>query len=152
MSALGPSCLRRWALCRPHRLLNNHHQAMTCNTTTKPRQWEKSEELAALKELAEALGPDSYLGPWLADALPWLADQLRCDYFPQKARAMAEEAARVRAEACCDAIAIRQSAQLEARRLVDGCHELKEKAAVEAEQIKGRAWEALRLAMKELER
>jgi hypothetical protein len=120
-------------------------------TTTKPRQWEKSEELAAIKELADCLGPDSYLGPWLADALPWLADQLRCDYFPQKAREMVEEAARVRAEACCDAIAMRQTAQLEARRLMESCHELKDKAAAEAEEIKGRAWEALRQAMKQLE-
>lgn len=122
------------------------------STTTRT----KAEELAAVRALAEQLGPSSYLGPWLADALPWLEDQLRCDYFPQRARAMAEEAARVKAEACCDAIATRQSAQLEARRLLEGtsaqAEQLKAQAEAEAERIRGRAWQAIRLAMKELER
>lgn len=76
---------------------------MTTTTRTK------AEELAAVRALAEQLGPTSYLGPWLADALPWLEDQLRCDYIPQRARAMAEEAARIRAEAACDAVAMRQA-------------------------------------------
>jgi hypothetical protein len=121
-------------------------------TTTTPT---KADELAAVEALAAQLGPNSYLGPWLRDALPWLADQLRCDYTPQRAREMAEEAARVRAEACCDAIAMRQSAQLEARRLLEGAsshtEELKAKAEAEADRIRGRAWQAIRLAMKELE-
>jgi hypothetical protein len=122
-------------------------------TTTTPT---KAEELAAVRALADQLGPNSYLGPWLSDALPWLADQLRCDYMPQRARAMAEEAARVKAKACCDAIAIRQTAQLEARRLLEGtsatAEQLKAKAETEADRIRGRAWQAVRLAMKELER
>jgi hypothetical protein len=115
----------------------------------------KAQELAAVRALAEQLGSASYLGPWLADALPWLEDQLRCDYFPQRARAMAEEAARVKAEACCDAIAIRQTAQLEARRLLEGtttqAKQLKTQAEADADRIRGRAWQAIRLAMKELE-
>lgn len=122
------------------------------NTTTPT----KAEELAAVRALADQLGPGSYLGPWLSDALPWLADQLRCDYMPQRARAMAEEAARVRSEAACDAIAIRQTAQLEARRLLEAtsttAEQLKAKAETEADRIRGRAWQAVRLAMKELER
>lgn len=121
-------------------------------TTTRT----KAEELAAVRALAEQLGPNSYLGPWLADALPWLEDQLRCDYFPQRARAMAEEAARVKAEACCDAIAIRQTAQLEARRLLEGtsaqAEQLKAQAEAEAERIRGRVWNAIRQATRELER
>ena len=32
----------------------------------------KAEELSALRRLAEELGPNSYLGPWLQDALPYL--------------------------------------------------------------------------------
>ena len=122
------------------------------STTTRT----KAEELAAVQALAEQLGPSSYLGPWLIDALPWLEDQLRCDYIPQRARAMAEEAARVKAEACCDAIAMRQSAQLEARRLLEGtsaqAEQLRAQAEAEAERIRDRAWQAIRLAMKELER
>jgi hypothetical protein len=123
------------------------------NTTTTPT---KVEEFAAVRALADQLGAHSYLGPWLSDALPWLADQLRCDYLPQRARAMAEEAARVRSEACCDAIAIRQTAQLEARRLLEGtattAEQLKAKAEAEADRIRGRAWQAIRLAVQELER
>lgn len=115
----------------------------------------KAEELAAVRALAQQLGPLSYLGPWLTDALPWLEDQLRCDYTPQRARAMAEEAARVRAEAACDAIAMRQSAQLEARRLLENtsahAEQLKAQAEAEADRIRGRAWQAIRLAVKELE-
>ncbi|MCP9940986.1 hypothetical protein KBY70_01025 [Cyanobium sp. ATX 6E8] len=122
------------------------------STTTTPT---KADELAAVEALAAQLGPSSYLGPWLRDALPWLADQLRCDYTPQRARAMAEEAARVRAEACCDAIAIRQAAQLDARRLLEGtsaqAEQLKAQAEADADRIRGRAWQAIRLAMKELE-
>ncbi len=86
-------------------------------TATATSSRTKAEELAAVRAPAEQLGPSSYLGPWLTDALPWLADQLRCDYMPQCSRAMAEEAARVKAKACCDAIAKRQAAQLDARRL-----------------------------------
>ena len=115
-------------------------------TTTTPT---KADELAAVEALAAQLGPNSYLGPWLRDALPWLADQLRCDYTPQRAREMAEDAARVRAEACCDAIAMRQSAQLEGAS--SHTEELKAKAEAEADRIRGRAWQAIRLAMKELE-
>lgn len=125
---------------------------MTATTTTHT----KAEELAALRALAQRLGPSSYLGPWLTDALPWLEDQLRCDYMPQRARAMAEEAARIRAEAACDAVAMRQSAQLEARRLLEGvskkADEITRAAQESAEATRGRAWDALRLALKELER
>jgi len=111
----------------------------------------KAEELAAVQQLAEHLGPDSYLGPWLADALPWLADQLASDLIPQPASQLQQQAARAKAEACCDAIAIRQAASLEARQLLERCHQQQEKAASEVEQIKGRAWDALRQAMKTLE-
>jgi hypothetical protein len=118
------------------------------NTTATPT---KTEELAALQALASQLGPHSYLGPWLRDALPWLADQLRSDLAPQQAQAMVEEAARLRADACTDAIAIRQRAHNEARAITDQATSWADKRTEEVSRITGRAWEALRLAQKELE-
>jgi hypothetical protein len=69
---------------------------------------------------------------------------------------MAEEAARVKAEACCDAI--RHAAD----RTAGGpppaggrqhqAEQLKAQAEAEADNIRGRAWNAIRLATKELER
>jgi len=117
-------------------------------TTTTPT---KAEELAAVLALADQLGPHSYLGPWLRDALPWLADQLRSDLVPQRAQAMTEEAARLRADACADAIAIRQRAHNEARAITDQATSWADKRTEEVSRITGRAWEALRLAQKELE-
>jgi len=118
-------------------------------TTTTPT---KAEELAAVRALADQLGPNSYLGPWLRDALPWLADQLQSDYAPQRAQTMTQEAARLRADACTDAIAIRQRAHNEARQIVDQGIEQANKRLEEISRITSRAWDALRLAQKELER
>ena len=43
----------------------------------------KTEELAALQQLIDQLGPDTYLGPWLADAFDHLAADIRADMAPQ---------------------------------------------------------------------
>ena len=119
-------------------------------TTTTAKT--KTEELAAVRALADQLGPNSYLGPWQRDALPWLADQLRCDLMPQRAQTMVEEAARLRADACTDAIAIRNQAHNEARQTREEVEAWAGKRTEEVSAITGRAWDALRLAMKELER
>lgn len=111
----------------------------------------KAEELAAVRALADRLGPESYLGPWLADALPWLADQLRADLYPQGAQQMTEEASRFRADACIDAIAIRNQAQADARRVTDEVNAWADRQREEIEALRGRAWEALRSAQKQLE-
>ena len=122
------------------------------NTTTART---KDQELAALQQLAADMGPNSYLGPWLMDAYPWLADQLRSDYMPQRARAMAEEAARVRAAAYDTAAAIRKEAREQAA--ADREQGRKEAAALiaaaqnEADRIKGNAWQAIRRAMQAVE-
>ncbi len=42
----------------------------------------KADEIAAIKQIVQQLGRDSYLGPWLQDALPYLADTLRSDIPP----------------------------------------------------------------------
>lgn len=41
----------------------------------------KAQEIEIIKAAAEKLGPDSYLGPWLAEQLPALEMDLRADCF-----------------------------------------------------------------------
>lgn len=115
----------------------------------------KAEELAAVAALAEQLGPHSYLGPWLRDALPWLRDQIERDYLPQRARAMAEEAARVKAAAYSTADTIRQEASDRARQTIEAATEqarqITREAEADADRIRGTAWQALRQATRALE-
>jgi hypothetical protein len=48
----------------------------------------KQSEIDALRDLATRLGPESYIGPWIMDALPWIADQIRSDMPLQTAADM----------------------------------------------------------------
>ena len=111
----------------------------------------KADELAAVSRLATQLGPDSYLGPWLQDALPYLTDSLRSDIPPISALQLYEQATEDRLLG----FVARQKAQLEARELLDSTRvkadELLRQEAAEADQITSRAWQAVRLALKELE-
>ena len=115
----------------------------------------KAHELGAVAALAEQLGPNSYLGPWLRDALPWLADQIHRDYLPQHAREMAEEAARVKAAAYSAADTIRQEAADRARQTIEAAAEqaqrIKREAEADADRIRGTAWQALRQDTRALE-
>lgn len=116
---------------------------------TKPLT--KAEELSSISHLATELGPDSYLGPWLQDALPYLTDCLRADIPPISALQLHEQAAEDRLLG----FVARQKAQLEARELLDSTRaktdELLRHATAQADQITSRAWQAVRLALKELE-
>jgi cell division septum initiation protein DivIVA len=111
----------------------------------------KADELSALRRLAEQLGPHSYLGPWLQDALPHLSDSLRSDIHPISARQLHQQAT----ADCVLGLMTMQQAQTEARELLDSARhkadELHQKATAEAERITGNAWQALRHAMKSLE-
>lgn len=111
----------------------------------------KAEELSALRRLAEQLGPHSYLGPWLQDALPYLSDSLRSDINPISALQLYQEAADDRVQG----LLTRQQAQIEARELLDSARQkadvLLQQALADAERITSCAWQAIRLAMKELE-
>lgn len=111
----------------------------------------KSDELTAVRILAEQLGPDSYLGPWLQGALPYLEDSLITDIYPVPALQLHQQAAADRIQGLLS----KQNAQAEARDIMESAHkkadELLQQARVEADRITGRAWQALRLAMKELE-
>jgi hypothetical protein len=111
----------------------------------------KANELSALSRLAEQLGPHSYLGPWLQDALPYLSDSLRSDIYPISARQLHQQATADRVLS----LMTMQQAQIEARELLDSARqksdELLRQATADAERITSRAWQSIRLAMKELE-
>ena len=111
----------------------------------------KAEEISAVKHLADQLGPHSYLGPWLQDALPYLSDTLRSDIPPISALQLHQLATADRVLG----LMTKQQAQLEARELLDSARQrsdvLLRQATLDAEQITSRAWQAIRLAMKELE-
>ena len=111
----------------------------------------KADELSALRRLAEQLGPNSYLGPWLQDALPYLSDSLSSDIHPISARRLHQQATADRALG----LITMQRAQTEARELLDSARHkadvLLQQATADAERITSRAWQAIRLAMKELE-
>jgi len=111
----------------------------------------KAEELCALSRLADQLGPHSYLGPWLQDALPYLSDSLRSDIHPISARQLHQQATADRVLG----LMTMQQAQTDARELLDSARhkadELLHQATADAERITSRAWQGIRLAMKELE-
>lgn len=112
----------------------------------------KTEELEAMKSLADWLGPDSYLGPWLRDALPFFQERLTSDITPTSAMDLHQQAIQDRLQG----LQFKQEAQMEARKLLDSAREqadqLVSKAHTEAERITSRAWQAIHLAIKELER
>ena len=111
----------------------------------------KAEEISAVKHLADQLGAHSYLGPWLQDALPYLSDTLRSDIPPISALHLHQLATADRLLG----LMTKQQAQLEARELLDSARQrsdvLLRQATLDAERITSRAWQAVRLAMKELE-
>jgi cell division septum initiation protein DivIVA len=111
----------------------------------------KADELSALRRLAEQLGPHSYLGPWLQDALPYQSDSLRSDIYPISARQLHQKATDDRVLG----LLTMEQAQTEARELLDSARHkadvLLQQATADAERITSRAWQAIRLAMKELE-
>jgi cell division septum initiation protein DivIVA len=111
----------------------------------------KAGELSAVSRLATQLGPDSYFGPSLQDAMPYLTDSLRSDIPPISALQLHEQAT----EEGLLGLVTRQKAQLDARELLNSTRakadELLRQATAEADRITSRAWQAVRLAMKELE-
>jgi hypothetical protein len=111
----------------------------------------KTEELAALRQLIDTLGPESYLGPWLADAFDHLAADIRADMQPLNPMEQYRIATqwRIDTEASC------RQMRDEARRTVDEARAraeiIENQARVSADNVRGRAYQALRQCMKELE-
>jgi len=52
------------------------------STLDKEFAMSKEEEIKILKDAINKLGKDSYLAPALADFLPWVAREVRCDIIP----------------------------------------------------------------------
>ena len=117
---------------------------MTCTPT-------KTDELTALQRLIDELGPESYLGPWLADAFDHLAADLRADMAPLNPMDQYRAATkwRIDTDAAC------RQMRDEARLTLDQAHAqagaITGKARLEADNIRGRAYQRLRLCLKELE-
>jgi cell division septum initiation protein DivIVA len=111
----------------------------------------KTEELSALRRLAKQLGPHSYLGPWLQDALSYLSDSIRSDILRVSALHLHQQATDDRVLG----LLTMQQAQIEARELLGSARQkadvLLQQATADAERITSRAWQAIRLAMNEQE-
>ena len=111
----------------------------------------KIEEISALQKLALVLGPNSYLGPWLKASLPFLEDSIKSDLSPPLAEDLYQQSAADRIAA----FAVRQEAEKGARQILKSARHkadvLHQQATAEAERITSRAWQAIRLAVKELE-
>ena len=111
----------------------------------------KEQEINALQKISAELGPNSYLGPWIRQSLPYLADAIKSDVPPISACQLYELASTDRIAAAES----KQIAQREARQILDAARqkadELLQQATADAERITGNAWQALRHAMKSLE-
>jgi len=119
------------------------------NTTNSPPT--KEEELSALQQLAQSLGPHSYLGSWITQAMPYFRDSLQSDIVPLTPSELYQQASVDRQQA----LDVLQEAQRQARSTLDQtreqAHQLVQLAQQEADRIRSRAYQSIRLAMKELE-
>lgn len=86
----------------------------------------KTEEIAALRALAQELGPDSYLGPWILDNLEAIEADMRADIPPTPSWS---DQRGLHAAAMADAKEIRAEAERERQRIIDG-------ARAEARQVR----------------
>jgi cell division septum initiation protein DivIVA len=111
----------------------------------------KQQEINALQKMSAELGPNSYLGPWIRQSLPYLADAIKSDVPPISACQLYERASMDRIAAA----ASKHLAHQESRLILDAARqkadELLRQATAETERITGNAWQALRHAMKSLE-
>jgi len=111
----------------------------------------KAEEISAIRRLALMLGPKSYLGPWLKASLPFLEDSIKSDLSPLSAEQLYQQSTADRNAA----LAVRQEAEKSARQILDSARQkadvLHQQATAEAERITSRAWQAIKLAVKQLE-
>jgi len=111
----------------------------------------KTDELAALRRLIDELGPDTYLGPWLADAFDHLAADIKADIQPLNPLDQYRIATqwRLDTEASC------RQMRDEARHALDQAHAhagaITGKAKLEADTIRGRAYQQLHQCIKQLE-
>lgn len=112
----------------------------------------KTEELAAVRQLAEHLGPDSYIGPWLTDALDYLAADIQADHMPQSPRSLYASAAawRLETEAACRYMHKQASDELDRARAT--AEQLLADARAQAQGEADRARERVASAIRRAER
>ena len=79
----------------------------------------KQQEIEVLTKTIAALGPDSYLGPWLAEVKSEVERNIRSDFFPQITIAdSVERGNQLIARAKSDAAAIVAAAEGRAKEIV----------------------------------
>ena len=111
----------------------------------------KTDELAALRQLIDQLGPESYLGPWLADAFDHLAADIRADMAPLNPADQYRAATQWRLDTDAACRQMREEAQLTLDQAHAQAGAITSRAYNEADNIRGRAYQQLRRCLKELE-
>lgn len=104
----------------------------------------KEQEIAILRETAQRLGPCSYMGPWLAESLPWLADTIACDVFPRSIESAHKVAEQMKQRGRDEAEVIVNDALIKAADIV-------RRAEADALQIRERQYAQLHSTIKALE-
>jgi hypothetical protein len=103
----------------------------------------KPEELAVMAEAIQRLGPESYLGPWLAESLPTLRRWIETDFYPPTAEALAAQAAADRHQAA----ELLKAASTEHTAALARCEEMRRQARAdgiaEVQAMRSRARAAL---------
>lgn len=102
----------------------------------------KAEEIAVLEKAIAKLGPDSYLGPWLAQVKAEVESSIRSDIFPEVTLADAKKS--------CEAI--RQAANVEAQAIVDRAQKEAGALKIACDQHRDRLMVNVREALRALER
>jgi len=117
---------------------------VTCTPT-------KNDELTALRRLIDELGPESYLGPWLADAFDHLAADIRADIAPLNPMDQYKAATKWRIDTDAACRQMRDQAMLTLDQAHAQAGAITGKARLEADNIRGRAYQQLHCCLKELE-
>ncbi len=104
----------------------------------------KEQEIAILRETAQRLGPCSYMGPWLTESLPWLADAIACDVFPRSIESAHKTAEQIKQRGRDEAEVIVNDALIKAADIV-------RRAEADAQRIRERQHACLHSTIKALE-
>ncbi len=113
-----------------------------------PANLSKAAEVSLLRQLSAAFGPNSYIGPWLADVVANVEADIANDLPPSptlsEARQLQHEARQILAAAHKDAECVRNAAYDDAKKI---------RAAAEqsSQAITARAAASVRAALRDLE-
>lgn len=94
------------------------HTELLKSVLTDKSPMTKQQEIAVLDKAIAALGPDSYLGPWLTQVRAEVESAIRSDYFPEiTLKGAREAAAHTLATAQLDAAEVIAKSESEANRI-----------------------------------